>query len=816
MLFAAMRRVRRVIIPKMQKEDPIQKFYRIEDNDLNNIGIDYFSIYEPNLIIGYKSIENSNSFGSSGDHKNNTDYKFISVDISKGWKDASTELIEKAINAITNDPKVISKLQTHLGKFISDNIDLVTKIVYNSNNNTNSNGKGGGGRKQQKQKHGVSIQVDPITTEPIHKSPIRIVPIEAPDNERLRALDDDYFEYFMELVGKEVKEDHILARQSGYTLLSTYGETPINLGVIAPTSAGKTHTVNHTAKYGPADNRKEIRKVGSMSPKTLIREKGVLVDKELRPIERQARQLKIRLSEAKRNNDFITLEDAQTQLEKLLEDSAYIIDLRNTTLLFFEPPHPDLWNIIKSILSHDDPLIEHPFVDKTSYAGMEVKRVFTLGAPACVFCSAKDESKLEGWAEVESRFMIASPNMIQTKYKAGNKLIGQKRGLPGKLKNLVIISPKEIEIGRQCFAYLKYRIQSITSKTEGPVWVPFHDVLTDVLPANTGVDNRAADRLFAMLNIITLTKSHKRAKLVYDEDVKAGTGQEYFIATLEDLSEALALMQNVTGLPLHKLKFYRDYIIQPFVAGGSYKAITSRQIVDYYNNHKPEGTNKLSTDNLTRTYLYELINHGYVQSEEDESTKKKVYLYTPLVDVPPVNLNDHKPENSNDNNKDEDKERMTNLTNLGKFVHNLHCEPILAPKNYKGVPDNWLEMAISTLNSCRIQTGNYKFLDTEGNEIDPDSFIQAYESKVKLHDFVRVPTGIDKPKQSKIESSITGQENNNVGNTTNSGGTDKSLTNFVKFDQFDKNDNKMNEKEVDDDSWLNNLPSKYDSDYGEG
>jgi hypothetical protein len=60
---------------------------------------------------------------------------------------------------------------------------------------------------------------------------------------------------------------------------------------------------------------------------------------------------------------------------------------------------------------------------------MEVKRVITRGFPACIFCSARDESKWDIWPEVESRFMIASPNMVKPKYQAGNTPLFKSRSL---------------------------------------------------------------------------------------------------------------------------------------------------------------------------------------------------------------------------------------------------------------------------------------------------------------------------------------------------------------------------------------------------
>ena len=241
---------------------------------------------------------------------------------------------------------------------------------------------------------------------------------------------NNYFEYLVDCVKKTVKEESALIRQIMYTTLSAYGNDPINLGVLAPTSTGKTYPMSQSVEYTP--NGREVRKIGSMTPKVLIREQGVLVDKHGNPIGKEVRRLKNAISEAKNSkgkNSAKALEEYQDELTALLEDSAYVLDLSNKTLIFLEPPHPELWNLLKPILSHDSYEMEHPFVEKIASGSMEVKRVITRGFPACIFCSARDESKWDIWPEVERRFMIASPNMVKPKYQAGKTPLFKSRSL---------------------------------------------------------------------------------------------------------------------------------------------------------------------------------------------------------------------------------------------------------------------------------------------------------------------------------------------------------------------------------------------------
>jgi hypothetical protein len=98
--------------------------------------------------------------------------------------------------------------------------------------------------------------------------------------------------------------------------------------------------------------------------------------------------------------------------------------------------------------------------------------------------------------------------MVRPKYQAGNRLIAQKKGLPNTLKQQLIISDIEKEFDKQRFLYIKHQIQQATATTDSPVWIPYAMQLADILPADKGQDNRAANRFFTILNIVTLSKAY--------------------------------------------------------------------------------------------------------------------------------------------------------------------------------------------------------------------------------------------------------------------------------------------------------------------
>jgi hypothetical protein len=349
--------------------------------------------------------------------------------------------------------------------------------------------------------------------------------------------------------------------------------------------------------------------------------------------------------------------------------------------------------------------------------GMVTKQVILRGFPGFIFCSAKDESGWDVWDEVKTRFMFVSPNMIPIKYREGNKLIGKTFGLPKTAQHNKVISPEEVQIARRCFLTLKNQIMKLCNGDpySNPVWVPYHSQLTDMLPSSKGSDNRVTARLFSMINMVALAKGQLRSKIVFNE-----TGEQCVIATFQDLREALHLIQNITGLPPHKLRFYKDIIWRLYKERNDDK-LTSTDITDFYNRRMPEDSKKFTTDNITKTYLEELHNHNYLEKKEDEDSKKKHYFYYPIVAVEDEELEVLDEEYKSQNG-------CSNLSNPDQFDKKLHFSRLLLPKNHPGFPQNWLLMQILEDFSCRIDNPNFTICDIGQKEISLQSFVESYET----------------------------------------------------------------------------------------
>jgi hypothetical protein len=454
---------------------------------------------------------------------------------------------------------------------------------------------------------------------------------------------EDFFEYVIRTVKKTVKCEDALIRQILYTGLSSYiGDDPINLGIIAPTSEGKTYPVEECMKFFP---KEDVYKVGSMSAKVLVRQKGILIDKNGEPIEQKIKDLTKRrnlLDDKKENKEekFNILEEIQN----LFEDAKTLIDLHGKILVFLEPPQKEVWDILKPILSHDSPEIEFPFVNQTDREGHQTKEVVVRGWPSCIFCSAKDESNWPIWPEIKSRFLISSPNMIPEKYKQSTKLISTKYGSPNLIQQQTIISDNELDQAKNCILFLKQKITELRSKNNNSngnkisLWIPYAELLEKELPSNKGTDVRLQKRIFSLLRIVPIIKFNFRKLLVLEDETSV-------IADLEDLKEVLSITQNFDGIPKFKAEFFNNIFYPCFAKktepdsnnkeGKDKKAeeiiaVTTRQLCDYFKeiNKKP-----ISTDNLKHTYLNQLINEGIIDYTESKINSRQNIYYSLVTDL---------------------------------------------------------------------------------------------------------------------------------------------------------------------------------------
>jgi hypothetical protein len=290
--------------------------------------------------------------------------------------------------------------------------------------------------------------------------------------------DRDYAEYIIANAKRTVKREDALIRQIVYVALSKDSDNPLNLAVLATASEGKTHAVVETLK--PFE-KLGLWVIGSMSPKVIIRQNGILVNSNNEPIEDIIVDLIRQIKECRKENQKEETEVLEQHLRQLLDSAKILIDLSGRLFLFLERPHEDTWNIFKTTLSHDRWEIEHPYVYEVQGMGFKVKKVVLRGWPACIYCSAQNESRSSLWPEIQSRFLVTAPNMIPEKYQEGNMLIAQQMSLPKSIQKTIIRSDQETELAEKCATYLSQQIKKLSlqdpSASVQPVFIPYGGIL---------------------------------------------------------------------------------------------------------------------------------------------------------------------------------------------------------------------------------------------------------------------------------------------------------------------------------------------------
>lgn len=558
--------------------------------------------------------------------------------------------------------------------------------------------------------------------------------------------DTDYYEFVINTIKKTVKCEDSLIRQIVLTGLSSKTDDPVNLGVMGPTSEGKTYPVTESMRYFPDQ---DVMNIGSMSPKVLIRQKGIIINSDTKQsIENELFELNVKI---KTEKDERKKEELKQLMNDMKKKSKIMIDLTSKVLIFFEPPHHELWNLLKPILSHDKEEIEFPYVDKDSSNGIETKNVVVRGWPACIFCSARDESSWSVWPEIQSRFLITSPNMVALKYLESNKLIACRKGVPKFIQEKTIVSNKDVETARNCILYIMQKMDEI--KSDGiSVWIPYGPILGETLPSNRGTDVRNAKRIFSFLNLLPMIKSHLRDTLTCGNETS-------IIASLQDLHQVLDITQNVDGMPRYKMDFFKNIFVECFKQKqipddddeGKQEliiAVTTRDLKDY---HKQKTGKIIDTDRLKKTYLNELHNNGII-GEDDSILDKRQKLYYPIVDIAEADTIPI--------------EKITKLSKRVDFDNLLQQNRILIPKNCINIPENWLFIEILSILKYRIDIDNYYgplgdklneqlvFSNNEGSKLSVKQFMENYENDNNSGYLFRYFT---KPKSRNSHSNIFGE-----------------------------------------------------------
>ena len=455
-------------------------------------------------------------------------------------------------------------------------------------------------------------------------------------------------------LNSKIKDDPLLVKQLLRVCLSAYTNEPINVGVLAPSSEGKTYATVEVSELFP---EKDVISVGRLSPTSLIHEYGEKIDSEGEPISPRINRIDQQILEAQAQNDKNTARELKGIRTAILADTSHLIDLRNKIILFLDNPKPETYEMLKPILSHDKKEIQYRTTK--SDGSLSVKKSIIRGWPAVIVCSAKNEAKNEVWEEIATRFFIISPNTDVSKYHQANKLTSHKIGKPSWASS-VYSHPEDLQY---CKYYIERFKDSLTMSCKdgnNPVFNPFADKLADIFPHNQGVSMRHFKRLLSFCNIETLINANSLMKMEFERH--SGEKETSIITSIGVIKNTINILGKISTIPPEKIKFYE----QVFVPALQEKGYIQTNIIDDDTSQQHTLASYDDDVALSSAECAEV----YIKRLGKPITNKQIlenYL-KPLVDE---GLLDSKPNPDNKSQHLYYKTSQLNIHNLEGFVRNL-------------------------------------------------------------------------------------------------------------------------------------------------
>ena len=466
---------------------------------------------------------------------------------------------------------------------------------------------------------------------------------------------DDCIKFVEDTILKEAKKEERLIKQIFITMCSAYSNNPINLLINAPSGVGKNYVINKVASLFPDC---DILSLAGMTDKALFHRSGELVIKnditgEYESIEKRINDLDEQIDEKEyeisRTNDRnlkqglkSIIKDLEREKKDLIKDARKLIDLSNKIIIFLDTPTEQLLSGLLPLLSHDKYEIEYEFTD--THNGIKTKNNVLRGWPAVIIAQALDYSHSARFPEYQRRFITTNPTMSKEKFDEAINLIFDKCSLPDLIYQNEIVSDEEKDKAREIIKGLKEQIHEIYSNVKqgkSNVLIPFIDLIRQSFPKEKILDMTRANRLSTYLSFLPIVYFHKRPRiiLVRKGDTKI---QILPIATFEDLQNTNSLLKYSDGVRPYILEWYYDIFLKIFQEklepdskinskGDELKeeriALTSNDIIK---KHKEEHNENLTSKQLLESYLYPLLNQGYID-KIDSVIDRRAKLYFPII-----------------------------------------------------------------------------------------------------------------------------------------------------------------------------------------
>jgi hypothetical protein len=247
----------------------------------------------------------------------------------------------------------------------------------------------------------------------------------------------------------------------------------------------------------------------------------------------------------------------ERERRSLLSNSRILLDFRGKIFGVLDSVPQELWDTLKTALSHDSYESEY----QTVVDGRQ-RVVLIRGWPCVIYATAANEEKRYTWEQIRNRFVIITPVASSEKFQAANELTADLYGLPSVALQTLYPQKKledaKVEI-REALSLIKSLRKASGTSDDDPtaniVFNPFRKWLTGLFPHVVGEDMRRFRYLLAYINVGALMNAPDRVRLTVDEREVA------VVASWEDVERAIGLIgKDLAPLTADKVEFYEKWI----------------------------------------------------------------------------------------------------------------------------------------------------------------------------------------------------------------------------------------------------------------
>ena len=515
---------------------------------------------------------------------------------------------------------------------------------------------------------------------------------------------DDKLDYVTKVILQEARLEERLTNQLLVTMLSAYSKNPINLLINAPSGVGKNYIISKVSSLFP---KSDILSLAGMTEKALFHRAGTLVIKneitgEYESIENRLKDIEEQIRERKREECSYKTADDKTkrqdirnliqileeQKRELLSNSKKLIDLSNKIIIFLDTPPQRLLAGLLPLLSHDSYEVEYEFVD--THNGIKTKSNILRGWPVVIIAQALDYSKSPRFPEYSRRFITTNPTMSQEKYNEAVDLILDQASVPDLIYQYEVVSDYEKDKAREIIKGLKEQIQSICNDLapgKNNIIIPFIELIRQLIPKEKASDMTRANRLATYLRFLPFIHFDKRPRIEIGIEGDLLSKQIIPIATFEDLQNTNELMKYSDGVRPHILEWYYDILLNAFnqktepnskkdkdgniIKEENRIGLSSQDIIK---KHKEQHNEILASQQLLESYIYPLLNRGYIDKEKS-ILDGRGYIYFPIItNRKYINLF----ENEKTNNLSQQKDKI--IINSTIFISKEHIISKIKPR----------------------------------------------------------------------------------------------------------------------------------------